>query len=139
MEPREPLDPLPLPLDGNSGGAAPPPPICHSSPHLPLPIPDPNSREPDLLPYGQDELGMAPSPGSPFRLAPSQPSLPGATSALAALVGVVGDSSLSPDTAPFFPGRFSADRSKRVVWEEGSLSGDSDLRAPLPRRCRPCA
>jgi len=45
----------------------------------------------------------------------------------------MGRSTLSLDAASFFPGHLSAGRSKRLRWEDGSLSGDSDLeRSPSP-------
>ena len=49
------------------------------------------------------------------------------------LLASPGRPTLSPDAASFFPGHLSAGRSKRLRWEDDSLSGDSGLeRSPSP-------
>lgn len=127
------LETIPRSTGGDGGASPTPPPICQPNPCLPNPSPNLHSPVYDLLPYGQDKPRMPPSLGSPLHPDPFQPSLPDATPAPAAPASFVRDSSLSPDAALFIPNHFSAHRPKHIHWEDGSLSGGSDIkRSPSP-------
>ncbi|XP_066323634.1 uncharacterized protein [Miscanthus floridulus] len=118
------------------GGASPP---AGGQRLLPAEQPSPGAGGPATAAVADEGFVTAGVPAAAHPLLSSPPSRKGgaglgaSTATSSRLLASPGRPTLSPDAASFFPGHLSAGKSKRLRWEDGSLSGDSNLeRSPSP-------